>query len=437
MVLANVKQILIVLLLCSLGATLYAQKITVCEVGDGWAGNTVNTAIFRKNALVSQHHTQYVSYYDADGFLVLGKRALNSCSWEIKRSQYRGNVRDAHNVISMMVDGKGYIHIAWDHHNGRLRYAKSVSPGSLDLSEEIPMVGTNENNVTYPEFYKMPNGDILFLYRDGASGAGDLLINKYDLKSGQWTRLQSNLISGEGKRNAYWQVFVDHQGTIHLSWVWRESPDVASNHDMAYACSKDGGLTWQNSKGIHYELPITAANAEYAVRIPQGSELINQTAMAADGDGKPFIVSYWREAGTDIPQYKLIYQIGTDWQVRSLDFRKTPFSLSGAGTKRIPISRPQVMIKGKGAKASVWVLFRDEERGSKPSAVYIKRLKNTGYQIIDLDDASLGSWEPTYDTELWRTKKTLNLFIQNTEQKDGEGVFQSPAQKVKVLRWKP
>ncbi|HMR20400.1 MAG TPA: BNR repeat-containing protein [Sphingobacterium sp.] len=307
----------------------------------------------------------------------------------------------------------------------------------MELGEKTHMVGSNENRVTYPEFYKMPDGNVLFLYRDGASGSGNLLLNKYDVKSGQWSRLQSNLISGEGQRNAYWQAFVDLKGTIHLSWVWRESPDVASNHDMAYACSKDGGLTWQNSKGVQYELPITAANAEYAVRIPQQRELINQTGMSADDNGTPFIVSYWREAATDIPQYKLIYHTGTAWKVRSLDFRKTPFSLSGAGTKRIPISRPQVMVKGKGAKATVLILFRDEERGNRPSSVHIKRLKNEEYDLMDLRDISLGSWEPTYDTELWRTKKILNLFIQHAEQKDGEGVFQSPAQTVKVLEWKP
>ena len=33
----------------------------------------------------------------------------------------------------------------------------------------------------------------------------------------------ANLVSGEGKRNAYWQAVTDKKGTIHISWVWRES----------------------------------------------------------------------------------------------------------------------------------------------------------------------------------------------------------------------
>jgi hypothetical protein len=66
------------------------------------------------------------------------------------------------------------------------------------------------------------------------------------------------------------------------TWVWRETWDVATNHDICYAKSVDGGKTWQKSGGEKYELPITAASAEYACRVPQKSELINQTSMCVD-----------------------------------------------------------------------------------------------------------------------------------------------------------
>ncbi len=427
----------VVLLSQFISCLVHAQNnAKLCEVGEGWAGNTVNTAVFRKNSLVTHKNVQYISYYNSKGYLTIGKRKLNSCKWEISQSQYKGNVKDAHNIISIMVDEAGYLHVAWDHHSGKLRYTKTKKPGSLELLEEMKMIGTDENRVTYPEFYKIPGGDILFLYRNGASGSGDLVINKYDTKTKIWSRLQSNLISGEGKRNAYWQAYVDNLGTIHLSWVWRESPDVASNHDMAYACSKDGGQTWESSKGVKYNLPITLETAEYAAKIPQKSELINQTSMSADENGNPFIASYWREE-RGVPQYKILYNIGSEWKVMSLNFRTTTFSLSGGGTKKIPISRPQVMVKGKGENASVLMLFRDEERANKPSVLKINSLKNQEYKISDLNEKSLGSWEPTYDTELWRKKQQLNVFIQNTEQKDGEGVNYGNPQNVGVLIWKP
>lgn len=413
------------------------QDIVEIPVGPGWAKNTVNTAVFRKNSLVSNDSLQFIAYYDNEGFLVLGKRRLNSLTWETERTVYEGNAKDAHNIISIMVDGAGFLHVAWDHHNGRLRYARSAKPGSLLLGEEQGMVNRDERAVTYPEFFRMPNGNLLFFYRDGGSGSGNLVINSYDVKSGEWARLHTNLINGEGKRNAYWQAYVDNKGTVHVSWVWRESPDVASNHDMAYACSKDGGVTWQNTGGTMYALPITAQSAEYAVRIPEKSELINQTGMSADEDGNPFIATYWRNSGTDIPQYKIIYFANGQWNTRSLDFRSSAFSLSGHGTKEIPISRPQLLVKGKGAGASVCLLFRDKERGSLASVVQLKRIKSEKYKLFDISKQSLGSWEPSYDTELWRREQKLTLFAQQTEQKDGEGLLDVPATSVYVIQWTP
>lgn len=406
-------------------------------VGEGWAGNTINTAVFRKNALVSNEKFQYTAYYNQAGYVVLGKRLLGTKHWETQVTAYKGNINDAHNVIAIMVDAKGYLHVAWDHHNSRLRYARTTTPGGLSLSAEQAMVGRNEDRVSYPEFYMLPNGTLLFLYRDGGSGNGNLVLNSYNPATEKWTRQHNNLIDGEGKRNAYWQAYVDNRGVIHLSWVWRESPDVASNHDMAYARSADGGVTWQRTDGKLYVLPITAQSAEYAAAIPMNHELINQTAMAADEGGNPFIASYWRSSGTAIPQYKLIYHIDGQWHTWSLDFRTTPFTLSGGGTKEIPIARPQLMVKGKGEEASIFMLFRDAERENRPSLLQVGKLAKRTFSVVDLDKTTVASWEPNYDTERWRRNHVLDVFVQKTAQKDGEGVLAVPPTAIRVLTWKP
>jgi hypothetical protein len=298
------------------------------------------------------------------------------------------------------------------------------------------MAGRGERSVSYPEFFRLPDGNLLFLYRDGGSGRGNLLLNRYDARDGSWRRLHDNLVDGEGRRNAYWQACVDQKGTIHLSWVWRESPDVASNHDMAYARSRDGGLTWEDSTGRPYALPITAASAEYAAKIPQGSELINQTSMAADAQGHPFIASYWREPGSSVPQYRVLYKTGAAWRRLDLDFRKTAFSLSGTGTKAIPVSRPQVMIDPVGG-ASGLLVFRDRERGEAVSAVRIDDFDNARWSVRDLDTTPVGAWEPSFDTESWRRDGTLHLFVQHVRQVDGEGLASTPPSTVRVLQWKP
>ena len=412
-------------------------KVRLVNVDSGYASNSINTTIFRKNSLVTFQNRQYIAYYNKEGFVVLAKRKWNDTKWQLKKTPYKGDCSDAHKVISIMVDGDGYLHMAWNHHNNHLHYVKSKMPGSLELTNELTMTGKLQNKLSYPEFYRMPDGNLLFFYRDGGSGNGSLVLNQYNTKTKTWKQLHSNLIDGEGQRSAYWQACVDTKGWIHLSWVWRETPDVASNHDLCYALSKDGGVSWQKSTGESYTLPITASTAEYAFHIPQKSELINQTSMFADDEGHPYIATYWREEGSAIPQYHLVYKTNDGWKKEVLDFRETSFSLSGAGTKRIPISRPQIIAWKTKNNVSAAIIFRDEERGSKVSAAINKNVGENNWSVIDLTQTSVGSWEPTYDTELWKTKKVLHLFVQNVEQADAEGQSKLPPQMVEVLEWNP
>jgi len=426
---------LLSLLLGGLFLTDPAQAQT--PVGLGWAKNNVNGAVFRKNSVVTHQKEQYTAYYDSTGYVVLAKRRLPAGAWQAQRTQYQGHVKDAHNVISLMVDGAGYLHLSFDHHGNPLHYCRSKAPGSLELGPLQPMVGEREQNVTYPEFHRFPNGDLLFLYRDGSSGNGNLVLNRYNPKTQKWTRLHDVLIDGEGQRNAYWQACIDPKGAIHVSWVWRESPNVASNHDMAYARSVDGGKTWQKSTGETYQLPITEKTAEYAARIPQNSELINQTSITTDAAGTPYIATYWRPQGTQVPQYQLIYLDGKQWRTAQVSQRTTPFSLSGAGTKKIPISRPQLLVATQKGKTGAYLLFRDAERQDRASVAQCANLKQNRWTMTDLTTTSVGNWEPSYDTERWKNESVLSLFVQRTGQGDGETLENLAPQPVYILEWKP
>src|SRR5690606_7813664 len=124
-------------------------------------------------------------------------------------TRFKGNISDAHNSISMAIDGDGYLHVAWDHHNTPLRYAQSREPLALELGEERMMTGVEEDMVTYPEFYALPGGNLLFFYRSGGSGRGNMVVSTYDVSRKQWKLLHRNLIDGEEQRSAYWQACVD------------------------------------------------------------------------------------------------------------------------------------------------------------------------------------------------------------------------------------
>ena len=411
---------------------------TLSKIGDGYAQTSVNTTIFRQSSVITHGDCQFAAYYDADGYVVLAKRKLakkgNDGDWQVQRTQYKGNVRDAHNIISIGIDGDGYIHLSFDHHGHPLRYCKSKQPLSMEFGELQPMNGNDEKNVTYPEFYKLPDGDLLFAYRSGSSGRGNLVMKRYHLKEKRWENLQDVLIDGEKKRNAYWQLCVDAQGTIHVSWVWRETPDVATNHDLCYARSKDGGKTWEKSDGTRYQLPITATTAETAFLIPQNSELINQTSMTADSQGNPYIATYWRDQDSNVPQYRLVWKdLNDNWTSCKIFERTQPFSLGGVGTKMIPISRPRLAVKEKKGRVETYYIFRDEERGSKVSVAKCKNLAKGKWKVSDITDFAVDAWEPSYDISLLNTRQRLDVFVQQTKQGDGEKVAQSQPTPVYVL----
>lgn len=406
-------------------------------VDSAWAKNSVNAVAYRHNALTTFKKTQYIAFYNSRQEVVLGKRKTGSAKWDLHVTQFKGKASDAHNSISIAVDGSGYLHVSWDHHANPLRYSRSISPGSLELSEKMPMTGVKEGKVTYPEFYTLPNGDFLFFYRDGSSGDGNLRMKRYHHVQQKWDDVQNKLIDGEGLRNAYSQISVDRFGTIHMAWVWRETGNVATNHDICYAKSIDGGKTWIKSTGEKYNLPINQATAEYVVRIPQNSEMINPPAITADENGRPYIATYWRTAESKVPQYRLLYFTGDRWITQQITNRTTPFTLSGGGTKRIPISRPQIIVSAKANKIRALLIYRDAERGSKASVAVTDDLTSGTWRLKDLTAGSLDQWEPNYDYELWRKKGILSLFIQNVEQGDGETLKDIPSQPVSVLQWKP
>lgn len=402
-------------------------------IAPGWARNQINTVVFRKNSLVSHGNFQYAAFYNAGGRVVLAKRELGTARWDIRATRYVGDVTDAHKSISIAVDRSGFLHVVWNQHNSHMQYCRSRRPGSLELSAEMALVGDKENSVTYPEFYNLPQGDLLFLYRDGSSGRGNLVIDRYDAGKRKWLRVQDKLIDGEGTRSAYWQAAVDQLGTIHLSWVWRETSDVWTNHDICYAKSTDGGRTWTKSSGEKYRLPITASSAEYAARIPEGSDLINQTSMCTDAYGRPFIATYWRMAGTTVPQLRLVYSDGRGWRMSQVTDRVAPFTLRGEGTRRIPLSRPQVVVNSK----RVLVVFRDAERGNRISVASTEDLEHDRWSLAELLDMDVGLWEPTYDPVAWAVRKELHLLVQKVGQGEAESLEEMPPQMVSVLQWRP
>jgi len=224
------------------------------EIGPVWAGHPVGFF------LLTVPPYQYVAFYDAERQLVVGQRKLDESPFRFKKLPTSVGW-DSHNSIVMAVDKRGYLHVSGNMHVTPLIYFRMTRPH--DLESLIPihkMVGENEDRVTYPHFIITPNGDLVFYYRDGASGRGRQLFNVYDAESQSWRRLLPvPLLDGGEEMSAYPSgPILGPDGMWHLCWMWRDTPDCSTNHDISYARSRDL-VHWETVDGSPLNLPITPA----------------------------------------------------------------------------------------------------------------------------------------------------------------------------------
>jgi hypothetical protein len=407
-----------------------AQILRRLPLGPAYAATGVNATIFRVGALTSDDARQYATYYDPAGEVVVAARDLGGETWDQVTLPAQGKVADAHNGAVLGVSPDGILHLAYDHHNNPLHYRASRRPGDIhSFGPEQPMTGQLEERVTYPQFVNAPAGTLYFFYRDGRSGNGRLCLNRYDAERHTWHALHHPLIDGLDRCNPYWwRPAFGPDGAMHLAWCWRDTPNAATNHDICYARSDDGGATWRRSTGDPQPLPITPENADVVDPVPAGANLLNQCAAAVDAAGHPHLAHYQDDA-TGVPQYMQLWHDGTGWRRASVSARETPFTLAGSGSLRIPISRPEIAIAPDGA---IWLITGGEEAGDAVR-LYHGGQEGEDWQVQDLPVGALGNWEPTYDVNRWRRDGILSLFILPVRQGDHETTTAQPPQTAAVL----
>jgi len=275
----------------------HAFVVDQLDIAPVWAGHSVGFA------LVTKPPYQYVAYYDSVRELTVVQRNLNEHSWTYTKLNITTGW-DSHNYLAMAIDDDGYLHLSGNMHAVPLVYFRTSQPEKASTFVKLNrMVGINESSVTYPIFMRGPENEFIFTYRDGYSGNGNQIYDIYDLKSKTWKRLLDKpLTNGEGKRNAYFNgPILGPDNYFHLVWVWRESGDCSTNHDLSYARSKDL-VHWETSTGKPLALPITLETCEIVDPVPQHGGIINNNdRIGFDQQGR-VTISYHKNDANNYTQ---------------------------------------------------------------------------------------------------------------------------------------
>jgi hypothetical protein len=415
------------------------------ELGNAWAANSVNTAIFRQSGILTCDNFQLAAFYNNQSKLMIVKRDLASGITSIGDLPGSYDLSDAHNSVSIGVDPDKFIHISYCQHASPLRYRRSTLPACIvDWTEEVSMTGKHEGSVTYPGFLQATgDGPLLFFYRDGLATKGSLRIKEWLPLEQRWEDRTSPILSGADQRPwascPYWNhPAVAEDGSIHLTFVWRTTwlgPEKRLNNiNIDYARSADFGRNWSTSLGRPFKLPITQVNSETVWPISPGSNLINQAGMALDSVGHPHIVFY-SDDSQGVPQYQHVYFNGVAWNGSYISWRENPFVLKGGGTLQIPISRPDIVIDRTD---HVYVIYRADFTNNYMVA---QRLIPPDYKpdprdVRILSPHPLGFAEPVIDRYRWKRDCILSLLLQKNYQPDHDaGDIEPIYESISIVEW--
>jgi hypothetical protein len=445
----------------------------VSASGYAYAGSSaINAVAFIRSGLMTVSNQQFFTFYGRhqtdpsyiyNNTIWVARRALSSNIWDVFRTTFTANdITDGHDVVVFGIDGSNYMHLSWGMHDQNLHYARSTAPVTggqpIVLGPDLGTMTGTETSVTYPQFLTMPNGDLLFFYRVGASGSGNSWLNRWSVASQSWASVNmiggmpTNFIQGvwpSANYNCYPNMpCLDAAGNFYLVWTWRETPAYQSNHDLNFAKSLDGGVTWLRFDGTPYDLPISKAGengdlnsvAQIVVPIPQNYSLINQAGMCLDAASTPIVAAWWAP-GSATNNFRRQYMVAFPdtngvWQTRQISNRTNdpPGSMQLDSVVR-DLGRPAAVADNQNR---ILVIYRDNF-GSNGLTVayslpYAVDPQRTNWTTLDLTTDNLGSYEPVIDLARWQRDNVLDIVYQPSE---GEGYSSSTntASAIGVFEW--
>lgn len=294
--------------------------------------------------LLTSGSRQYVAYYDSSHSMVVASRRVDSAGFSRQILPTRVGW-DPHNRVVLELDNQGHLHVSGNMHAVPLIYFRTAVPfeaGTLSWIDHM-VSPARESQVTYPRFFRLPDGHLYFNYRQGSSGDGVWYYNKYDSQPGRrsWSALHSGapLFGNEGSVNAYFSGGSEPgpDGRFHIAYLWRDTPAAETCHDLGYIRTRDGSLdAWETVSGAPLTLPITVQHSAARVDpVPVRMGLTNMSnSLGFDSRNRP-VISYHKFDASGVSQaFNARWsETARKWEiVQASDWKGYTWAFAGTGS---------------------------------------------------------------------------------------------------------
>jgi hypothetical protein len=161
--------------------------------------------------------------------------------------------------------------------------------------------------------------------------------------------LDTPLTDGQGLMNAYQsQPTLGSDNWYHLYWVWRDTPDCSTNHDLSYLKSPDL-INWFNAFDKQVQLPVTIDIKSVIIDpIPVKGGIINLAAsLCLDKKEEPLMAYHKYDAEGNLQLFVARLK-GKKWKIKQLTQWDYRWEFSGNGSINFEVRLGAFKNRGDG-----------------------------------------------------------------------------------------